>query len=228
MPAYEMVDKPAPFEALFPSGHSCPLSTATKLLIDHAEEEGSSVLTGQLSTLKELLAIEDAQNARKLNLDENLRVNSSSVPEQNAHQGKHNTEVVEESKRLLIIMTQKHYFPGILAGLKEESLSKRLDYPEAVRRPIFELGLKLDDDGIIRSYGRIAVSAKRAERRKLLDRHILCPDTGKALVLLPGTGFLSESIMYSAHLDTLHGGRNTMTHYSRQEYWVIGSSKIAE
>jgi hypothetical protein len=230
LPNYETVEEVAPFEQILPPGHHCRLTKASELLVLHARSLDEDGRTGPFAPLVELNLKRDA--AEKLELSTNSRIPKKEVPDDDSVPAAENsisisTEEMEVARNLLIKMSQQHYFPGITACLKEESLSKREDYPEEVRRPVFELGLRLDEDGIIRSYGRTALTSMRAQRRALYDPHIFCPDTSKPLILIPGNGFLGECIMYTAHLSTMHWGRNAMTHWTRSEYWVINPSKLA-
>jgi hypothetical protein len=231
LPMYETVEESAPFESILPPGHHCQLTKACQVLVLHArglkEELGHA---GPFSPLVELCLKRDA--AEKLELSSDSRSSIEELPEEDSvpaaeNSNKISIEEMEMAKHLLIKLSQQHYLPGVTACLQEESLSKREDYPEEVRRPVFELGLRMDEDGIIRSYGRTALTSMRAQRRELYDPHIFCPDTSKPLILIPGNGFLGECIMRTAHLATMHWGRNAMTNWTRSEYWVINPSKLA-
>jgi hypothetical protein len=225
MPTYETVETNASFENILPPGYRCQLAKACELLVLHArglvEETGTA---GPFSSLVELSPQRDAVERLELSSDLRLRSEDDSLP---APTSTISIEELEAAKRWLIIKSQQHYLPGITACLKIDSLSKREDFPEEVLRPVLELGLRLDKDGIIRSHGRTAMETERYKTRLRVDPHIYCPDTAKALILIPGNGFLGECIMYTAHLATMHWGRNNMTHWTRSEYWVINPSKLA-
>jgi hypothetical protein len=225
LPAFETVEEAALFESFLPPGYRCTLQKASQAIVKRARElqDEKAVITGPLSCVMALDPRWDATEDR----ERDDSVKSESSPNPIPIEPPYSPQELAEAKLALIRMTQQHYLPGITACLKEESLSAREDYPEEVRRPVFTLGLRLDSDGIIRSYGRTALSSMRAQRRKMLDPHLFCPEVSKPLILIPGTGFLGECVMYTAHLATMHWGRNNMTSWTRSEYWVVNPSKLA-
>jgi hypothetical protein len=228
LPSYETVEEKAPFEHLLPPGVKTTLPKACELLALHARKlnDEKTDKTGHFSSLMELDPRWDAAKRSELDPKSSLITASDSVPAVPS-EPKITTEELKEAKIILIRLAQQHYLPGITACLKEESLSAREDFPEEIRKPVFSLGLRLDEDGIIRSYGRTTLTSRRAQRRKIMDPHLFCPDTSKALILVPGEGFLGECVMYTAHLATMHWGRNNMLAWTRDEYWVINPSKLA-
>jgi hypothetical protein len=227
LPAFETVEEKAPFESFLPPGYKCTLAKACTLLVNRARQlnDAKAVVAGPFASLLELDPRWDATKMEELGMISD-QSESDPVPEGQLIPPCTREELAE-ARLVLIRMTQQHYLPGITACLQEESLSAREDYPAEVLGPIFKLGLRLSEDGIIRSRGRTFLPDDRAKRRKELDPHLFTPDVAKELILIPGDGFLGECIMHTAHLATMHWGRNNMTAWTRSEYWVVNPSRIA-
>jgi hypothetical protein len=146
---------------------------------------------------------------------------------------KNQTEALTNAERyateeFLFRETQQHYYAAILQALKcPRTICS--DLPDEVKRPIIELGLSVNlVDGLIYSYGRIGEVSKSAIRARKFDDRTSNPFAGKVLLLLPSTGVVAESILFSAHNDTSHRGQNWTINETRDRYWFQTPSALAK
>ena len=114
---------------------------------------------------------------------------------------KSNTVTAVDMKHARIVLlqsVQQYYYGDILSKVKDEAKGKQ----PAI---IHQLGLYLDDDGLIRCRGRL--------------QYAQLPHSTKYPILIPKESHLSTLIVRATHCLVLHGGvRETLTEL-RQSYW---------
>ena len=106
---------------------------------------------------------------------------------------------MKHARNALLQSVQQFYYGEILSKIKDKAKGKR----PAI---IHQLGLYLDDDGLIRC------------RRRL--QYAQLPHNTKFPILMPKESHLSTLIVRATHSMVLHGGvRETLTEL-RQSYWI--------
>ena len=115
---------------------------------------------------------------------------------------KSNTVTAVDMKHARIVLlqsVQQFYYGDILSKVKDGAKGKQ----PAI---IHQLGLYLDDDGLIRCRGRL--------------QYAQLPHSTKYPILIPKESHLSTLIVRATHCLVLHGGvRETLTEL-RQSYWI--------
>ncbi|VEN41764.1 unnamed protein product [Callosobruchus maculatus] len=107
---------------------------------------------------------------------------------------------LEDAEKYWIMTTQQRYFSVELASLKNE---KQVDSSSN----ILTLNPFLDDDGIIRLGGRLQEASLSYKT--------------KYPVIIPKKSALTDKLIESAHLLTMHGGVNLTITQLRKTYWII-------
>ena len=106
---------------------------------------------------------------------------------------------MKHARNALLQSVQQFYYGEILSKIKDKAKGKR---PAIIR----QLGLYLDDDGLIRCRGRL--------------QYAQLPHNTKFPILMPKESHLSTLIVRATHSMVLHGGvRETFTEL-RQSYWI--------
>ena len=106
---------------------------------------------------------------------------------------------MKHARNALLQSVQQFYYGEILSKIKDKAKGKR----PAI---IHQLGLYLDDDGLIRCRGRL--------------QYAQLPHNTKFPILMPKESHLSTLIVRATHSMVLHGGvRETLTEL-RQSYWI--------
>ncbi|XP_059226988.1 uncharacterized protein LOC131998556 [Stomoxys calcitrans] len=110
-------------------------------------------------------------------------------------------EEIQDVKRRLLIVTQKHYFASEYHELQEES---RISPSSSL------LGLNpfIDSSGLMRANGRLVQCPVLTYN----ERHP---------ILLPYDARLTQLLVDFAHRITLHGGNQLMTRILRSEFWIF-------
>ena len=106
---------------------------------------------------------------------------------------------MKHARNALLQSVQQFYYVEILLKIKDKAKGKW-------RAIIHQLGLYLDDDGLIRCCGRL--------------QYVQLPHNTKFPILMPKESHLSTLIVRATHSMVLHGGVCETLTELRQSYWI--------
>ena len=114
---------------------------------------------------------------------------------------------MKHAHNALLQSVQQFYYGEILSKIKDKAKGKQPGI-------IHQLGLYLDDDGLIRCRGRL--------------QYAQLPHNTKFPILMPKESHLSTLIVRATHSMVLHGGvRETLTEL-RQSYWILKGRRLVK